>query len=76
MVLGMILYETVDLAYNAIKLTYNGTRGVYYWWYGMDYPEIEVQRHATEAILLLEDRIHHLERLLEDKEELVIKDLH
>ena len=41
----------------------------------MDYPEVEVQRDATKALLLLEDRIHHLERLLEDRKEIVVKDL-
>ena len=68
MVLGMILYESVDLAYNVVKLGYNGVRGTYYWWYGMDYPEVQVQKDSTKALLLLEDRIHHLERLLEDVE--------
>ena len=66
MVLGMILYETIDLAYNTVKLGFNGLRGTYYWWYGMDYPEIQVQKDSTAALLLLEDRIHHLERILED----------
>ena len=66
MVLGMILYETVDLAYNTVKLGYNGLRGTYYWWYGIDYPEVQVQKDSTAALLLLEDRIHHLERMLED----------
>ena len=68
MVLGMILYESVDLAYNVAKLGYNGIRGTYYWWYGMDYPEVQVQKDSTKALLMLEDRIHHLERLLEDVE--------
>jgi len=68
MVLGMILYESVDLAYNVVKLGYNGIRGTYYWWYGMDYPEVQVQKDSTKALLMLEDRIDHLERLLEDVE--------
>ena len=69
MVLGMILYESVDLAYNVAKLGYNGARGIYYWWYNIDYPEVKIQKDSTKAILLLEDRIHHLERLLEDIDE-------
>jgi hypothetical protein len=68
MVLGMILYESVDLAYNVVKIGYNGIRGTYYWWYGMDYPEVQVQKDSTKALLILEDRIHNLERLLEDVE--------
>ena len=35
MVLGVILYETVDLGISAIKLTYRGLRASYYWWYDM-----------------------------------------
>ena len=37
----------------------------------MDYPEVQVQKDSTKALLLLEDRIHHLERLLEDAEKKV-----
>ena len=29
MVLGIILYESADLAYNVVKLGYNGVTGVY-----------------------------------------------
>jgi hypothetical protein len=69
MVLGMILYEGVDLAYNVVKLGYNGVRGSYYWWYGMNYPEVQIQVNTNTTLLLLEDRIHHLERLLEEEKE-------
>jgi len=41
MVLGMVLYEGVDLAYNAVRLTYNGITGVYNWYY-------QVEAHETE----------------------------
>ena len=40
MVLGMILYEGVDLLYNVSKITYETVRGVYFWYYKIDYPEI------------------------------------
>ena len=46
MVLGYLLYEAVDLGVNVVKLTYNGARGVYYWWYAMDYPEVEMEKRA------------------------------
>ena len=74
MVLGMILYETVDLVYNIGRIGYNGVRGTYYWWTGKNYPEVQVQKDTTNALLLLEDRIHHLERLLENVEEKEEKD--
>ena len=48
MVLGYLLYETVDLGINVVKITYNGARGIYYWWYGTDYPEVEREKLAIE----------------------------
>ena len=50
MVLGYLLYEAVDLGVNVVKLTYNGARGVYYWWYGMDYPEVEREKRKIRKI--------------------------
>lgn len=44
MVLGFLLYETIDLGVNIIKLTYNGMRGTYYWWYELDYPEVALEK--------------------------------
>ena len=37
----MVLYEGVDLAYNVVRLTYNGISGVYNWYY-------QVEAHETE----------------------------
>ena len=42
MVLGIILYESVDLAYNVVKLSYNGVTGVYNWWYQVEEKEKEI----------------------------------
>ncbi len=36
MVLGFILYETVDLVYNISALTYKGTKYMYKWYYGIE----------------------------------------
>ena len=33
MVLGMLLYEGVDIAYNVVRLGYNSIAGVYNWYY-------------------------------------------
>ena len=67
MVLGFILYETVDLGVNVIKLTYNGARSFYYWWYAMDYPEVEREKRAIKDMECLTKRIEELENLLKNK---------
>ena len=61
--LGIILYETVDLAYSISKVTYNGVRGLYYWYYGIEYPE-QIEIEKREAVINeLRKRIKHLEEL-------------
>ena len=59
----MLLYEVVDLAYNVSRITYNGARGVYYWYYDMDYPEQEEIKKREEVIIELTKRIKHLEEI-------------
>lgn len=61
--LGMILYEAVDLVYNVSKLTYNGARGLYYWYYDMEYPEQAEIEKRDALIVELTERIKHLEEL-------------
>jgi hypothetical protein len=61
--LGMLLYEVADLAYNVSRITYNGARGIYYWYYDMDYPEQEEIKKREEVIIELTKRIKHLEEL-------------
>ena len=55
MVLGLLLYEGVDIIVHLGKITYNTARGIYYWYYEMEYPEVE--RY------LLKDRDELIERL-------------
>jgi len=55
MVLGVLLYEGVDIIIHLGKITYNTARGIYYWYYEMEYPEVE--RY------LLKDRDELIERL-------------
>ncbi len=69
MVLGFIFYETVDLAVNTLKLTYNGGRAIYYWWYAMEYPEVEREMRAIEDVEELNKRLERLEELLKDKKD-------
>ena len=68
MVLGYLLYEAVDVATNVVKITYNGARGAYYWWYGMEYPEVQREIQAIEDVEELNKRLERLEKLLKDKE--------
>tara|TARA_B100000795_G_C22806835_1_gene445643 strand:- start:19755 stop:20051 length:297 start_codon:yes stop_codon:yes gene_type:complete len=58
MVLGFILYEAFDLAYNMTALTYNGTLYVYNWYYG----EKEIEKDKEIEMLRL--RIDNMEILL------------
>ncbi len=67
MVLGYLLYEAVDLGINVVKITYNGARGVYYWWYDTDYPEVEREKLAIKDMEILTQRIMELEKTLNDK---------
>mgnify|MGYP003993184713 CR=1 FL=1 len=60
MVLGFILYETVDLVYNISALTYNGTKYMYKWYYGIE-DETKIKEKEIE---LLRIRIKDLETKL------------
>ena len=60
MVLGFILYETVDLVYNVGALTYNGTKYIYQWYYGIEGEPIIKEKE----IELLRIRIKKLEQRL------------
>ena len=52
MVLGFVLYESIDLAYNVLKLGYNGVSGLYYWYYTE--PEKEETTESREQEILIE----------------------
>jgi len=63
MVLGFILYETFDLAYHVGALTYNGTKYIYRWYYGIE-DETKIKEKEIEMLIL---RIKDLEtKLLTD----------
>lgn len=66
MVLGFLLYEAVDVAYHATKLTFNGVAFVYNWYYGISINNLDNKvRHDEEHIKMLEDRVKQLENLLD-----------
>jgi len=62
MVLGYLLYEILDLGVNVIKISYNNSKALYYWWYGM---HSEVERTEIQRIENLNRRLTDLENLLE-----------
>jgi hypothetical protein len=66
MVLGFLLYETVDFVWHFGKMSYNGSKYVYDWYYEVPTPDdIEISKLKE-----LEDKIIHIEDLLMKKKEL------
>jgi hypothetical protein len=72
MVLGILLYEAVDLAYNTVKLTYNSVSGIYNWYYKVDEKEKALRHMETNtehydrlklinSINILSERLKHIE---------------
>tara|TARA_B100000073_G_scaffold346627_1_gene358506 strand:+ start:264 stop:464 length:201 start_codon:yes stop_codon:yes gene_type:complete len=66
MVLGFILYEAVDIVYNVGKLTVNGGKYVYNWYYDIDELN-QIENNKDEQIKDLIKRIEYLENKLEDR---------
>ena len=65
MVLGFVLYETVDVGYNIIKMTYNGAAYTYNWYYGIKPETLETKLERDEDELKqTKERIAVLERRL------------
>jgi|TARA_B110000467_G_scaffold96116_1_gene86948 hypothetical protein len=64
MVLGMILYEGVDLLYNVSKITYETVRGAYFWYYNIDYPEVAREKLAIKDMEKLITRLDELEQYI------------
>jgi hypothetical protein len=60
MVLGLILYEAVDLLYNIGSLTINGTISVYNWYYTVPNGDIPKEKE----IEMLRMRLENLEKKL------------
>ena len=55
--LGILLSEGVEVMYSIAKITYEASRGVYYWYYDEEKPE-------NIKIKNLENRIVELEKQL------------
>jgi hypothetical protein len=63
MVLCFIIYESLDLMYNATKLTINVIVGTYNWYYDINH--YEPIYPPEDRFLLLEDKIDKLTKQLE-----------
>lgn len=48
--LGMLLYETLDLGYNVVRLLYNVSTGTYNWYYNIDSKNYE-EKKIDELII-------------------------
>ena len=64
MVLGFILYETIDVAYNVSKLGYNSITGLYNWYYNINSEEQEEKNRLDR----LENKIDKISKLFEDND--------
>lgn len=69
MVLGFVLYESIDLAFNVLKLGYNGVTGLYYWYYKE--PDEETKKSRNDEILI--EMTNLMNKLEELQNELKIK---
>ena len=64
MVLGFIIYETIDIAYNVGKLGYNSVYGMYNWYYDVKTEDQE----EIERLDRLENKIDKISKLFEDND--------
>ena len=58
--LGILLSEGVEVMYSIVKITYEASRGVYYWYYDEENPD-------NKKIKNLENRIEDLEKKLNNE---------
>jgi hypothetical protein len=63
MVLGFILYESIDLVYHAGKIGYNTVSGAYNWYYGT--PE---EPEENKRLKRLENKIDKISKLFEEND--------
>ena len=61
--IGYLLYEATELVYTLGKLGYKGVRATYYWYYDLEYPEVEQIKNKEKMIEQLKKRIEMLETL-------------
>ena len=59
MVLGVVLYESLELTYNIMKIGYKSVKSVYDWYYN-----IHEESYTEMEVLKLQDRINKLEEII------------
>ena len=64
MVLGILVYEAVDVAYNIGKIGYNSVTGLYNWYYSVEAPEVVERRKEMAKIDELEEKLDKLSKLV------------
>ena len=65
MVLGFLIYETIDVAYHVTKMTLNSASMVYNWYYDINIYSIDNKvKTDEEHIKVLEDRVKQLEDMI------------
>ena len=65
MVLGFLLYEAIDVAYHATKLTFNSASFLYNWYYDININQLDNKvKNDEEHIKKLENRVAQLEQLV------------
>lgn len=60
MVLGFILYESIDLVYHVGKIGYNTVSGAYNWYYGT--------QEENKRLKRLENKIDKISKLFEEND--------
>ena len=66
MVIGSILYETVDIVYNITRIGKNAIFGLYNWYYTDNNDNDDIKYPSNKELLLLKNRIKLLENKLLD----------
>lgn len=75
MVLGFILYEGIDLAYNIIKLGYNGISGTYNWYYYKPGEEVSREQEILIEMTNLMSKLEELQKELKVKNDKTVEDI-
>ena len=75
MVLGFVLYESIDLAYNVLRLGYNGISGVYNWYYYEPEPEVSREQEILIEMTSLMEKLEELQKELKTKNDKKVEDI-
>ena len=75
MVLGFVLYESIDLAYNVLKLGYNGISGVYNWYYYEPEEEVSREQEILIEMTSLMEKLEELQKELKVKNDKKAEDI-